>query len=250
MGMSGLAGRTSPASEEAKPARKNEPKSSSAEEDVSALEDLMREHGALQRILLIYEEGLRRLHVLEPMAGPVRTGGAIYYGVRDQVHGGRDLAAIFHGTATLVRTFVEDYHEKLEEKFVFPEFERRGQLAPLVKVLREQHEAGRAVTDVILKAPASEFLVLRPRGPLVTACEAFLRMYRPHAAREDTVLFPALRKILPAARLDELGDKFEHEEDRLFGVDGFAKIVEQVAAIEQKLGIHDLGQFTAKTKRP
>ncbi len=42
LGMSGLAGRTSPASEEAKPARKNEPKSSSAEEDVSAVEDLMR----------------------------------------------------------------------------------------------------------------------------------------------------------------------------------------------------------------
>ena len=25
-------------------------------------------------------------------------------------------------------------------------------------------------------------------------CEAFIRMYRPHAAREDTVLFPAFQK--------------------------------------------------------
>jgi len=36
---------------------KNEP----AEEGISAPEDLMREHGVLNRVLLIYEEGLRRL---------------------------------------------------------------------------------------------------------------------------------------------------------------------------------------------
>jgi len=31
------------------------------EEEVGAAEDLMREHGVLNRVLLIYEEGLRRL---------------------------------------------------------------------------------------------------------------------------------------------------------------------------------------------
>ena len=82
----------------------------------------------------------------------------------------------------------------------------------------------------------------------MTACEAFIRMYRPHAAREDTVLFPALRKILSAKQLDELGDKFEDEENRRFGAEGFEKIVEQVAAIERELGIYDLGQFTAYRK--
>ena len=73
-------------------------------------------------------------------------------------------------------------------------------------------------------------------------------MYRPHAAREDTVLFPALRKILSAKQLDALGDKFEDEENRRFGADGFGKIVEQVAAIERQLGIYDLAQFTAYRK--
>ena len=42
-----------------------------------------------------------------------------------------------------MREFVEDYHEKLEEDFLFPEFEKRNELVPLVKVLREQHAAGR-----------------------------------------------------------------------------------------------------------
>src|SRR5262245_51720696 len=66
------------------------------EEEVGAAEDLMREHGVLNRILLIYEEGLRRLRAKEEVTPDV-----------------------FRKPATLVRTFVEDYHEKLEEKFIF-----------------------------------------------------------------------------------------------------------------------------------
>jgi hemerythrin-like domain-containing protein len=196
------------------------------EEDVSAVEDLMREHGVLRRILLVYEEGLRRLR------------------------GKQDVAPLFQRAATIVRKFVEDYHEKLEEDFLFPVFEKHNQLMPLVKVLREQHAAGRAATDVILKSPASEFGAFRPQGMLATACEAFIRMYRPHAAREDTVLFPALRKILSAKQLDELGDKFEEEENRRFGADGFERNVVQVAAIEKELDIYELSQFTAKIAAP
>ncbi len=83
----------------------------------------MREHGVLNRILLIYEEGLRRLRAKEDVPPDV-----------------------FHKPATLVRKFVEDYHERLEEKFIFPEFEKAKKLADLVKVLKEQHEAGRKVS--------------------------------------------------------------------------------------------------------
>jgi hypothetical protein len=71
-------------------------------------------------------------------------------------------------------------------------------------------------------------------------------MYRPHEAREDTVLFPALYKGVPAGKIAELGERFEAEEHRLFREDGFDKTVEQVAAIEKQLGIHDLARFTPK----
>ena len=90
-----------------------------------------------------------------------------------------------------MRKFVEDYHEKLEEKFIFPEFEKQKKLTDLVKVLLKQHEAGRAVTDVILRTAADDrFTKEDARKELVTSVEAFIRMYRPHEAREDTVLFP------------------------------------------------------------
>src|SRR5438270_689808 len=101
--------------DKAKADKKDQP-----EEEVGATEDLMREHGVLNRILLIYEEGLRRLRTKEDVSPDV-----------------------FHKPALLVRQFVEDYHEKLEEKFIFPNFEKQSKLVDLVKVLREQHEAGR-----------------------------------------------------------------------------------------------------------
>jgi hemerythrin-like domain-containing protein len=194
------------------------------EEEVTAPEDLMREHGVLNRLLLIFEEGLRRLRHKEDVAPDV-----------------------FHKPASLVRKFVEDYHEKLEENFIFPVFEKQNKLTDLIKVLRKQHQAGRDVTDVVLReAVPDRFRKEDNRKELVLAVEAFIRMYRPHEAREDTVLFPALPQVLSPKRLKELGEQFEKEEDRLFGDEGFEKTVEQVAGIEKQLGIYDLDQFTPR----
>jgi len=145
-------------------------------EEIGAVEDLMREHGVLNRVLLVYEEGLRRLAAKEEVSPDV-----------------------FHTTATLVRKFVEDYHERLEEKFVFPEFEERKKQTDLVKVLRQQHKAGRTVTDVVLREAApARFRKAQNRDELVRAVRSFVRMYRPHEAREDTVLFPAPSKLSSA----------------------------------------------------
>jgi hemerythrin-like domain-containing protein len=71
-------------------------------------------------------------------------------------------------------------------------------------------------------------------------------MYRPHEAREDTVLFPAFRSVVSAHEYDALGDDFEKKEDELFGEDGFFKVVDKVAELEKKLGIYELAQFTPK----
>jgi hemerythrin-like domain-containing protein len=75
----------------------------------------------------------------------------------------------------------------------------------------------------------------------------FIRMYRPHAAREDTVLFPAFRQIVTPNEYDSLGEQFEDEEHKLFGEDGFEKMVDEVAGLEKKVGIEDLAQFTPAT---
>jgi hypothetical protein len=74
--------------------------------------------------------------------------------------------------------------------------------------------------------------------------EQFIRMYEPQEAREDTVLFPAMRSVVSKHEFDALGEDFEKKEHQLFGEDGFEQMVDRVAGIEKRLGIYDLSQFT------
>jgi hemerythrin-like domain-containing protein len=192
------------------------------QEEVSPVEDLMREHGVLRRVLLVYGEITRRVERGEPSPRGV-------------------LAA----AAGIIRRFIEEYHEKLEEDHVFPRFEKAGELVDLVAVLRAQHRAGRRVTDRILSlARSGTAQGAGGRAALVCAIRAFVRMYQPHAAREDTVLFPRFRPLVGAAAYDALGDVFEDEEHARFGPRGFEGIVAEVAQLEKALGIYDLAQFT------
>jgi hemerythrin-like domain-containing protein len=144
-----------------------------------------------------------------------------------------------------VKRFVEEYHEKLEEEQLFPRFHKAGRLVPLVDVLKTQHEAGRRVTLEIQRlAKADALKTADAKKALSGELAKFVRMYRPHEAREDTVLFPAFRELVKGKELDELGERFEDEEHRLFGEKGFEKMVEEVAGIERRLGLEELSQFT------
>ena len=221
--LGGLAGRTR-AAESPSPGKKADGPGQ-AEEDVSPPEDLMREHGALNRILLIYEEFLRRLTAKHVDLDP----------------------ALVTASAGLIRSFVEDYHEKLEEDHLFPRFEKAGKLVDLVAVLRLQHAAGRRLTDATLHlATSAAMRSAGDRDKLAVTLRQFIRMYRPHETREDTVLFPAIRQVFTPKEFDVMGDKFEDQEKALFGPDGFEGIVAKVAGLEKSLGIYDLAQFTPK----
>jgi len=192
-----------------------------AEAGVSPAEDLMREHGVLRRILLVYEEAARRLDAAGEL--PLQ---------------------VLPESAGIVRSFIERYHEKLEEDFLFPRFRKANTLTDLVDVLLEQHKAGRQVTDTIARLAGADAMKGPDQRPaLAGALRQFTRMYGPHAAREDTVLFPAIREVA-AGEYDDLGEEFEKKEHQLFGEDGFEKMVDRVAAIEKSLGIYDLRQFT------
>jgi hemerythrin-like domain-containing protein len=207
-------------------AAKARPRRRSEEEEVTPAEDLMREHGVLNRILLVYEESIRRLE-----AGVELPPEAV------------------SGAAGIVRRFVEDYHEKLEEEHLFPRFVKAATLVDLVEVLRAPHAAGRRRTADILglatTAATNTAGDARTRQTLVSRLRSFVRMYRPHEAREDTVLFPALHRLIPEREYRALGDRFERREHELFGERGFEGVVDEVAAIEKSLGIYDLAQFTS-----
>jgi hemerythrin-like domain-containing protein len=192
--------------------------------DVPPTEDLMREHGVLRRILLVYEESMRRLG----------SGDAA----------GVDVVDIIAAAANIVHRFVEGYHEKLEEDFVFPKLEKAGKLLGLTQVLRIQHAAGRKVTDAIRESTRQKSLGPERRHALTANMQSFIRMYAPHAAWEDTELFPTFRQLYSEAELDRLGDRFEAQEHKLLGGGGFEGSLEEVGDLEKALGIHDLSKFT------
>jgi len=193
-----------------------------AEVGVTPPEDLMREHAVLERLLLIYEKALSA--GARPANGPMTQ-----------------VAAAAH----LVRTFVEDYHEKLEENYLFPRFDKAGRLSDLVAVLRRQHDAGRRVTEAVLRQAGAASGQSDTR-PLANDLTAFIRMYRPHAARESTVLFPQIAAVVSPKEYDAMGEQFEEIEHEKFGQAGFEGVVRQVAELEKGLGIYDLAQFTPK----
>ena len=195
-----------------------------AEVGVTPTEDLMREHGVLRRIMLLFDD----------------------FGTRLQGAADFPLEALTQATK-IIRTFIQDYHEQDEELQIFPSFAKAGKMMDLLKVLLAQHRAGRKViaaveaqaTPASLKGPAGREKI---RGLLAS----FNRMYRPHAAWEDTVLYPAFRSVISPKEFDALGDNFEDNEQKLFGKDGFEKIVAEVAGLEKQLGLYDLSQFTPK----
>ncbi len=192
------------------------------EEDISPSEDLMREHGVLNRILLIYDTCKMNL-----------------------VNGEEFPPEVLQNSALIIRDFIEDYHEKLEEDFLFPRFAKANYLADLVQVLYIQHSAGRDLTGQIIQLTGTNSLTDTDENQkLIKLLNDFNTMYRPHEAREDTVLFPALRKIISKNEYFALGEDFEKKEHELFGEDGFEAMVEKVSDLEKQLGIFDLSKFT------
>jgi hypothetical protein len=82
-----------------------------SEEGVSPAEDLMREHGVLNRILLVYDTCKVNL-----------------------VNGVQFSFEALNNSAKIIRSFIEDYHEKLEEDFLFPRLEKANQLTASPKL--------------------------------------------------------------------------------------------------------------------
>ena len=193
---------------------------SGKKDDVGAVEDLMREHGILRRAILVFRA------------------------CADRIVAGQTIDTRPLGQAVqLFRRFGEEYHErKLEEENIFPQVKKAGsEAARLVDVLLAQHQRGREIMSYVLQATQNAALDGKAVAP---ALASFEQMYEHHAAREDTILFPAWKKAIGPDRVEEMGDKFEDIEKAEFGGDGFDMAVKQIGEIEQALGLADLAQFT------
>jgi hemerythrin-like domain-containing protein len=156
-------------------------------------------------------------------------------------------AASLRKTAQLFRTFGEDYHERmLEEQHIFPIVKKmKGEAAKYPDVLTAQHQRGREITDYILAVSNAPRIASQHAEPLARVFEGMVRMYDNHAAREDTIVFPAWKTNFSNKQLDEISDQFEDIEHKMFGKDGFEDAEQTISGIEANFGFADLAQFTA-----
>ena len=193
--------------------------------DVTATEDLMREHGILRRTLLVYQESATRLRQDPNSVPPDALEKAV----------------------TLFRVFGEDYHEqKLEEVFVFPIVKKSpGTPAMYVDVLLGQHARGREITEYLLAITKLDRIASHSVEAVAKALESFVRMYEHHTAIEDTIIFPVWKSAVGEAELDVIAAKFEEIEVQLFGEDGFEVALKRMEEIETALGMSNLEMFTA-----
>ena len=199
-------------------------KTEESEPEVTATEDLMREHGVIRRALLVYYELVPKLR---------KDAASV------------DASALKQ-TAQLFRTFGEDYHERmLEEQHIFPLIRKQGgELQRYSDILTAQHNRGREITDYVLAVTNGPKISIAHAEPLARTLESFVFMYENHAAREDTIVFPAWKKNCSNKQLDEISDQFEDIEHKMFGKDGFEDAEKKISKIEGELGFSDLSQFT------
>jgi hemerythrin-like domain-containing protein len=196
-----------------------------AGQEVTANEDLMREHGVIRRALFVYAEAGRRAR-REPASIP--------------------LPALLDA-ARLFREFAEDYHERgLEEAHIFPIVRMMAvPAARLPDVLLAQHRRGREITDYVQRIAAGTALAPAEAERLAATLDAMVGMYGPHAAYEDTELLPAWRAALGEKGYDEMGEKFEQLERQMIGRDGFEDALKRIEKIEAAFGLGDLSALTA-----
>src|ERR1700733_14772113 len=117
--------------------------------------DLMQEHGVLKRVLLVYQECIRRINIGQTAPLPAIQAGA-----------------------EIIHDFIEEFHEALEEGYVFPLLRKAGLLVSTVDTLLVQHARGRQLTQLILAGSRIQPTTTSNTERVNSAMAAFVRMYQ------------------------------------------------------------------------
>jgi hemerythrin-like domain-containing protein len=194
-----------------------------ADDVLTPAEILARNNAVLARIMLIYENGMRR------------------------ANDGEDIDPLVFGqSAEVARDFFHNYHEKAEQELVYPAFRKAGRMVDLVSILITQQGIGRTLTDSILAA-APKSHAREQRDAMDKDIKSFIKMYRPHLAREETDILPTLHLLVTPEEYGRMAAELLKREREAFSQDGFEAAVKKVAEIETKIGMDDLSQFTPKS---
>ena len=189
--------------------------------DFTPIESLMLEHSILDRLLLVYEKCIAMIEA-------------------------DDLSAlkIIKKVALLIRKEIELHHERAEEKLIFKKLTDAKKLTKTINTLIEQHKISKKITDQIILL-ASHLNGIIEKNELITLIKSFVRMYKSHAAIENTFVFPELRNLMDKKDFKRFSRWFDKREEAMFGKEeDLQKIVKVVEGLEKEVGINKLEKFT------
>ena len=191
---------------------------------MTPMEDLTSQHALVGRILLVYQMSATKDTGMTP--APTKV-----------------LAT----AAGMIRSAVDEFHVRIEEDYLFPLFEKSGNMTSLVSTLRQQHAAGKRLNDTILQM-ASASTGSASVEALAPHLMAYSRMIQAHTAYEETLLYPQIRSALSDTDYERLQTTMQEMSNKKLGPEGFAGMLAKVEELERSAGITGLAQFTPKTE--
>ena len=180
------------------------------------------EHGMLDRIMLAIDHTLQKAEgASKPNVTPVLKA------------------------CGMIKQVVDEHHMKLEEKEIYPKFRDDRILGKLSRDLEDQHNEARKMTARMKELSSGSNPDVRE---LRRVFQDFRTMMVAHAAREQTVLFPAMVGTWTDEQLDALKEAQEADEKRLLGEDADEKVYKMMGDIETAAGIRSVSDFTRRLR--
>lgn len=155
------------------------------------IDNLITEHGSVRRIELICDYITKNISTVSPH--------------------------IILRVAKLIRNFIQNHHEKSEEKTIFSKL--IDSMPRIILPLTAQHQFGKRLITTVLQTPDDKRVV-------ASALAQFSKMYNPHGTYEDTIVYPAFREAVKGQE-----DKYQEEDD------DEKSVMDAIIATEEELGL-------------
>lgn len=127
----------------------------------------------------------------------------------------------------IVKEFIEDFHEKMEEEFIFPVF-NNTKYESMTKKLTDEHIKSRLMTSEIIKKSQEK------DNSVWENINQFIKLYRMHANLENLLLFRKFRKIYDYKKYIEISEILDKKEDEKFGKGALDKFYKEIIIIERE----------------
>lgn len=189
---------------------------------LTVAEYLYKNHGLLNRMILIYEELIRRLK------NNIRIGNKIVY-----------------YTAYIIKNYVENYH-KTNKIYIYPLLRTNNIEIEIIDELANLHKINKQLINHILKISENDFI--SDKNELIFYMQQYIKISRYHTSREDTVIFPKFINLLDNETMIDYSWLFDEKQNEYLGLNGFNNYLNIIVSIEKYLNIHDLKEITKEIK--